>query len=151
MDVCITFRLRKEDFDSLTYTNFELVNCFEVLEKYGYDIMKHSTTDRLNFIATEIINSKKNSVICDVSLDYEGTIYLSEFLRKSNIEISKIIVPNQIKRNKHYQEGLEAYRYHNRWLDFYPGQIEDVYNEFEELIAKVKLHFQDKKTTVIEC
>lgn len=150
INICLTLEIPKSDLNISEYVNFEILNCVELLEKYKYDLLKDSNLKRLEYIEIEIINSDSDILICDTRLGVDEIIRISEKIKLSKLTISQIIVPSKDKRDKQLEEGLELYRNHNRWIDFYPGQVEDVYNSFENIINELKKHFVQTETKIIE-
>ncbi len=71
-------------------------------------------------------------------------------LKPHQLTVNKILVPNESKRNKKLADGQKAYRDHSRWLHFYPGEIEDIYKEFEAEIKTLKARYENTETQILE-
>ena len=148
--VCLTIRCSKSEIDFEEFKNFTIYDCYEVLKKYNFDSQKDSNLKQIEYISTEIINSKTDIMICDFDLEIIDIDKISEKLKVYNLFVNKIIVPNKMKRNKLLADGQEMYRNHNRWLDFYPGQIENIHNEREREIKFLKSYYENTETEILE-
>lgn len=149
-NVILTLQVCEPELNISEFVSFKIVNCFEVLQKYNYDLLKDSNLKRLEYIADEIINSENNILICDTGLSITDFHIISEMLNPNELTIDKILVPKESKRNQKLVEGQEMYRNHNRWIDFYPGQIEDIHNEFELIIKNLKTRYENTETKILE-
>ena len=47
-------------------------------------------------------------------------------------------------------DGQKAYREHNRWLNFYPGEIEENHKYFEQRIITLKEKYRNTETKISE-
>ena len=150
INVIITLQICKTDLNISEFENFEIINCFEVLQKYNYDLLKDSNFKRIEYIADEIINSETNIIICDTGFNITDFHQITKILKPKKLNIDKILVPNEFKRNNKLAEGQEMYQNHNRWIDFYPGQIEDIHNEFELKIKNLKSRYKNTDTEIVE-
>ena len=148
--IYLTLTINKSEINREIFENFTIINCYEILDKYNYNLLKDTNLTRVEYLTTEIIKTESNLIICDTNLNVEDILRLSENIKLSNFYINKIIVPNEIKRNKLLAEGQEMYKNHNRWIDFYPGQIEEVHNEFEMKIKNLKSTFENTETEILE-
>jgi hypothetical protein len=148
--VILTLQICEPSLKITEFDNFKIINCHEVLEKYNYDLLKDSNQKRIEYLSEEIINSETNILICDTGLSITDFHKISEILKSSELNIDKILVPNESKRIRKLQEGQEMYRNHSRWIDFYPGQIEDIHNEFELTIKNLKSRYENTKTEILE-
>ena len=148
--VILTLQICEPSLKITEFESFKIINCYEVLEKYDYDLLKDSNQKRIEYLSEEIINSESNILICDTGFSITDFHKISEILKSSKLNIDKILVPNESKRNKKLQEGQEMYRNHNRWIDFYPGQIEDIHNDFELIIKNLKSRYENTKTEILE-
>ncbi|SDJ57645.1 hypothetical protein SAMN05421542_3863 [Chryseobacterium jejuense] len=119
-------------------------------EKYEYHSSKEYQLKKLEYISDEIMNSEGNILICNTGLSITDFDTLSEMLKLHELAINKILIPNESKRNKKLADGQEAYRNHSRWLHFYPGEIEDIYNEFEAEIKSLKTRCENTETKILE-
>ncbi|MBP2616856.1 hypothetical protein [Chryseobacterium jejuense] len=119
-------------------------------EKYEYHSSKEYQLKKLEYISDEIMNSEYNILICNTGLSITDFDTLSEMLKLHELAINKILIPNESKRNKKLADGQEAYRNHSRWLHFYPGEIEDIYNEFEAEIKSLKTRCENTETKILE-
>jgi hypothetical protein len=150
IEVILTLQVCESDLNISELASYKIMNCFEVLEKYNYDLLKDSNLKRLEYISDEIIDSENNILICDTGLSIMDFHKISEILKQYKLTIDKILVPKESKRNQKLAEGEEMYRNHSRWIDFYPGQIEDIHNEFELKIKTLKTRYENTETKILE-
>lgn len=150
INVILTLQLSEPDIKNSEFVNFKIVDCSEVLQKNNYNPLKDSNLKILEYISEEIINSENNILIFNAGLSITDLDSISEMLRPYELTINKILIPNESKRNQQLAEGKEAYRNHNRWLHFYPGEIEDMHNEFELKIKNLKIKYENTATKVLE-
>lgn len=150
INVILTLQISEPDLNVSEFAGFKIVNCYEMLEKYNYDSSHDSHLKKLEYISEEIINSEDPILICDTGLSTMDFDIISEILRPYKLTINKIVVPNPSKRNKKLAEGQKMYREHSRWLHFYPGEIEDIYNDFEEEIKDLKIRYKNTETKILE-
>ncbi|WP_421498081.1 hypothetical protein [Flavobacterium columnare] len=141
--IILTLEINKPHLNIDEFKNFEIMNCYELLEKQNYDSLNDSNEKRIEYIANEIINSKINILICDVCFSITDFDKISELLKPNKLIINKILVPNESKRKSKLLDGQEIYRNHSRWLDFYPGQIEEIHEEFEMKIKNKKNKYHE--------
>ncbi|BAP33387.1 uncharacterized protein CHSO_4350 [Chryseobacterium sp. StRB126] len=150
INIILTLQISESDLDSSEYVNFKIVNCFDMPEKYEYHSSKEYQFKKLEYISDEIMNSEHSILICNTGLSITDFDTLTEMLKSYELIIDRILVPNQSKRNKKLADGQEAYRNHSRWLHFYPGEIEDIYNEFEAKIKSLKAKYENTETKILE-
>lgn len=150
INAILTLQLSEPDIKNSEFVNFKIVDCSEVLQKNNYNPLKDSNLKILEYISEEIINSEDNILIYNAGLSITDFDSISEMLKPYELTIDKILVPNESKRNQQLAEGKEAYRNHNRWLHFYPGEIEDMHNEFELKIKNLKTKYENTETKILE-
>jgi len=149
-EVYLTFKIEKKDLIITNFAEFDVFDSWEVLDKFSYDLITDSNETRLNYISKQIEKSNSNILICNAGYNLEDFERIAQNLEIQKIRINKIFLPNQIKRDKILAEGIELYNNHNRWFDFYPGQIEDIHNDSEERIKNIKIGFENTHTEIIE-
>lgn len=150
ISIILTLQVPESDLPTSEYAGFKMINCFDMPEKYEYHSSKEYYLRKLEYISDEIMSSEDNILFCNSELNIEDFDTLSEMLKQHGLIINQVLVPNLSKRNKKLAEGQKAYRDHSRWLDFYPGEIEDIYNEFEERIKSLKTKYENTETKILE-
>ncbi|KPE51892.1 hypothetical protein AOB46_06605 [Chryseobacterium indologenes] len=150
INVILTLQISEPDLNTSEFAGFKIVNCYELLEKYNYCSSQDSHLKKLEYISEEIINSEDPILICNTGLSTMDFDIISGILRPHQLIINKILIPTLSKRNRKLAEGQEAYRNHSRWLHFYPGEIEDIYNNFEEEIKDLKTRYENTGTEIQE-
>ncbi|ROS11413.1 hypothetical protein EDF65_3825 [Chryseobacterium nakagawai] len=148
--VILTLQVSKQDINISEFAGFKIVSCHDILQKFNYRSSIESHEKKLKYISEEIIHSKDDILICDLKVSITSFDTLTEMLKPHQLTINKILVPNESKRNKKLAEGQEAYRNHSRWLHFYPGEIEDIYREFEAKIKSLKTRYENTETEILE-
>lgn len=122
-------------FDSLT--DVHKINSSDLLTKYAYDLLKHTSHQRLSFITEEILKTNGNILIGSAGYTYNDFHSIDTALRKSDRVVTTIFVPSADRLAAELKEGQEIYRLHNRWLDFAPGHIEDVHEQRVKTISEI--------------
>ncbi len=150
INVILTLRICEPHLNISEFENFEIINCYEVLEKYNYDLLKDSNIKRIEYVVDKILNSKTNVLICDTNFEILDFHKIIEMLEPNKLNIDKILVPNETKRNEWLAEGQETYKNHSRWMDVRPGQLEEIYEEFEYKIKKLKSRYENTETKIVE-
>lgn len=149
-NVILTIKISRSELNIAEYKDFRIVDCSEVLQKNNYNPLNDSEDKRIEYISEEIIHSEENILIYETGLSISDFDTISEMLKPYNLIISKILVPGESKRKKRLAEGQEAYRNHNRWLNFYPGEIEEMHEAFELMIQNLKDRYKNTETKIVE-
>jgi hypothetical protein len=133
----LTYNLNVNEpcFDYLT--DVCKINSSDVLSKYSYDLLKHTSHQRLSFITDEILKTNQNILIGSAGYTFNDFLSIHAALRKSNRAVTAIFVPSEDRLAAELKEGQEIYRLHNRWLDFPPGHIEDVHEKRLKIISEI--------------
>lgn len=150
INVILTLQVPKADIDPSEFKDFTIVNCYEMLERYNYRPSADPRRKKLEYISEEIIHSENHILICNTGLEIPEFDTIAEMLKPHQLTINKILIPNESKRNKKLADGQKAYRDHSRWLHFYPGEIEDIYKEFEAEIKTLKARYENTETQILE-
>lgn len=150
ISVILTLEVSSSDVNTPEFADFKIVSCYDILEKYNYHPSMDPYARKLDCICEEIIRSEDPILICNTGLSVPDIDALSEMLNPHELSIDKILIPNESKRKKKLAEGQEAYKNHSRWLNFYPGEIEDIYHEFEAKIEGLKSRYKNTGTEVLE-
>lgn len=146
----LTYNLNVNEscFDYLT--DICKIDSSDLLDKYGYDLLKHKAHQRLAFIAEEILKSSGDILVGSAGYSYSDFMSIHTALRKNNRAVTTIFIPSQQRLAAELKEGQEIYRQHNRWLDFYPGQIEDVHEKRLKAINEIRSGFINTGVKVVE-
>ncbi|MFP3593429.1 hypothetical protein [Chryseobacterium sp. SIMBA_038] len=150
INVALTFRIYESDIKSSEFANFKIVDFSDVLLKNNYHPSKDSELKILEYLSKEIINSEDNIVIYNTGSSLEDFDTISEMLKPHELIINNILVPNESKRQQQLADGQKAYRDHSRWLNFYPGEIEENHKYFAEKIKTLKAKYQNTETKILE-
>ena len=150
INVILTYRIDESDIKNSEFAHIKIVDFSDILLKNNYHPAKDSELDKLEYLSKEIINSEDNIVIYNTRLSLEDFDTISEMLKPHELIINNILVPNEAKRKQQLAEGQEAYRNHNRWLNFYPGEIEENHKKFAEKIETLKIKYQNSETKIVE-
>lgn len=148
--VILTYRIGESDIKSSEFSNFKIVDFSDVLLKNNYHPSEHSELNKLEYLSKEIINSEDNIVIYNTGSSLEYFDAVSEMLKPYKLIINNILVPNESKRKQQLADGQKAYREHSRWLNFYPGEIEENHKYFAEKIKTLKAKYQNTETKISE-
>lgn len=148
--VILTYRIDESDIKNSEFANFKIVDFSDVLQKNNYDPSKDSELNKLEYLSKVIIISEDNIVIYNTGSNLEDFDTLSEMLKPYKLIIDNILVPNESKRKQQLIDGQKAYREHNRWLNFYPGEIEENHKYFEQIINTLKEKYRNTETKISE-
>ena len=147
-EVYLTIGIEKKDLNSADFDEFVIINAWEILKEKGYDSLKDNNDVRINHLINEIDKRVAKILICNAGFNVEDLNKISLNL-KSKV-VNKIIMPSQDRREKQLAESIEFDRKHNRWTNFYLGELEDNYNNFGEILSKIKNNYINSETKVIE-
>lgn len=150
MNICFTVNLELNDkvFDDLKY--FHKVHISAIADKYKYDLFSDDTLMKYGYLVQEIKSINADILIQNAFYDLNDLKVLISLLNKEDLEIYKIFIPSVSRRIARLIEGQEMYSNFSRWLDFYPGQIEEIHESREKKYLEINEYFTDKKTAVIE-
>jgi len=146
VSIAISLNIRDKAFDNL--------NCIKIdrpyiSERYNYDYVKDSREKKLDYFISEIINSDIDVLVGDFCYNLTDLIQVAKLLKKHRLAINMIYIPSEERRIEKLAYGKTLYKY-NRWLDFYPGEIEDEYRKFESVIEEIENYYRDTITTIME-
>lgn len=150
INVILTYRIDESDIKNSEFAHFKIVDFSDILLKNNYHPSKDSQLNELEYLSKEIINSEDNIVIYNTGSSLEDFDIISEMLKPYDLIINNILVPNKSKRDQQLAEGKELYRNHSRWLNFYPGEIEENHKKFAEKIETLKAKYQNTETKISE-
>lgn len=150
INVILTYRIDESDIKNSEFADFKIVDFSDILQKNNYNPQKDSELNKLEYLSKEIINSEDNIVIYNTGSNLEDFDTISEMLKPHELIINNILVPNEAKRQQQLADGQKAYRDHSRWLNFYPGEIEENHKKFAEKIETLKTKYQNTETKISE-
>lgn len=148
--VILTYRIDESDIKNSEFAHFKIVDFSDILLKNNYHPEKDSELNKLEYLSKEVINSEDNIAIYNIRLSLEDFDTISELLKPHELIINNILVPNEAKRQQQLADGQKAYRDHSRWLNFYPGEIEENHKYFAEKIKTLKAKYQNTETKILE-
>jgi hypothetical protein len=119
ISIFLTYNLNSNEacFDYLT--DVLKTDSTTLLNKYSYDIFKHTNDQRISFIAEELKICNTNILVGSAGYAYEDFKKISLHLNEAGLTIDTIFIPSESRRAAELREGQEIYRLHNRWIDFY--------------------------------
>jgi len=149
VNVYLALRLPKRNIPGENFPGVAMRDIGELAALPGVDLSHPVLSWQCRRIETEFMQSSGELMICDVILQFEEIVHLSEAI-KPRARLAGILVPGPERMAKWLAEGMALYRDHNRWLDFPPGHIEAVYADFQETLKRLKAHFDNRETRIIE-
>ena len=150
MKIFLTFRLAVSEpcFDELT--EVLKVESHHLLRNYSYDPMTHGNDQWLAFIVDGISRSTSDILVGSAGSSWEDFQQIAAALARQSKVVDAIFIPSASRRLDDLKAGQEMVRLHNRWIDFYPGQVEEVHEERERRIKQIVEGFVGSATKVIE-
>jgi hypothetical protein len=148
--VAFTLKIPESDLQNPEFAGFKIMDGSEILQKSHYNPLNDSRLKKFEYIAKEIISVKDSILIYNTGFGLTDFPTISEMLKPYNLTVNKIFLPNESKRNQQLVDGQKAYWDHNRWLNFYPGEIEDLHEEFEREIKSLKARYENTGTEIVE-
>lgn len=109
-----------------------------LLQEYGYDLLKHNSRQRLEFIAAGI-SSRNGSMLLGSAL-YNATEAEALFalLHRENLHIHTLYMPSVERVNRQEARAYRELDGFGRWTDLYPQDIEANYREYRETLQGLK-------------
>lgn len=124
--IYLTFDLDADD-SSFVHLDAQKIPAHVVLSNVLYDPLKHKTSDRIRLIATEIIRSNGDILVGQAGFSASEFAAIESRLLANGLHLNTIFVPGESRQKQRLKEGHELYANHNRWLNYYPGEIDDIH------------------------
>lgn len=148
--VGLTFELDINDSVFIDYKKIKKINIGEINSKYGYDILKDDRNTKNENIVKEIISSESDIIIGYGFYELMDLVDINNKLKNTKFRLNQIFIPSEERRNRELKEGQKLYQEHNRWIDFYPGQVEDVHKSKEKKYYEIKKYFSNSNIEIVE-
>ncbi|WJS94687.1 hypothetical protein NYQ10_21640 [Flavobacterium johnsoniae] len=147
--ICLTVNLPVNEsvFDDLV--DFCKINIHEINEKYNFDSYTGERIKKYENLVKEIKKLEGDILIGNAAYNVEDFKVCNSLFAKNNLQIKTVFIRSEERRNADLNEGQQLYRDHNRWIDFYPGQIEDVHQKNEDNLKEIIDYFQGSDTILI--
>lgn len=149
-EIYLTIDLVIDDkvFDNLI--DFRKAYISDLIQKYNYDMLVDEGKTELEYLVKELKNIEGNILIGNACYNLNELKLVNSLLSKVNLQINKIFIKSESRRAADLIEGQELYRNHNRWIDFYPGQVEEVHQLNENNLKEIKDYFKGSNVLVVE-
>ena len=131
------------DFDFIK--SISTISIFENDKKYNPDGQSITQTQSIKNLISEIKKTETDVLVYGSFFELKYIIDFKKRLKKTNHYLFEIYVLSAVKRHLQLLEGQELYRNHSRWLDFYPGEIEDIHKQREDNINEITKYFSSLK------
>lgn len=150
MNISVTVNLDVEDKVFNDFSDIYKANLEKIIKEYKYDMFVDEYQIKFKYLVQEIKKLNRDILVGNASYDLDNLKLIIALLNENNLEIQKIFIPSVSRRIVSLIEGQEMYRNHSRWIDFYPGQVEEIHQERENNYLEIIKYFEDKKTVVVE-
>jgi hypothetical protein len=150
MNVFLTIDLEIGDKVFDDFSGFYKASINTIIEKCNYDMLVDNYQIKFKYLVQEIIKLNKDVLVGNVCYNLEDLKLIIALFNESNLEIQKVFIPSVSRRILTLLEGQKLYRDHNRWIYFYPGQIEDVHEKKENNYLEILKYFENSKIKIIE-
>lgn len=149
-EIYLTIDLVIDDkvFDNLI--DFHKTYTTHLIQKYKYDILVDEKTKEFEYLVKAIKRFKGNILIGNACYNLSDLKVVISLLAKVNLQLNKIFIRSESRRAADLIEGQELYRNHNRWIDFYPGQVEEVHQKNENNLKEIKDYFEGSNILIVE-
>lgn len=149
-NISLTINLDIDDNAFNDLVGFRKLTINDVAEKYEFDFFTEERIKKFEYLVREIKETKSNILVGNAGYDLNDLKIIGSLLKKEKLKIHTVFIRSEKRRNADLLEGQELYRNHNRWIDFYPGQIEDVHQEKENNLKEIKDYFEGTETLIVE-
>ncbi|TDW48714.1 hypothetical protein EV144_103231 [Flavobacterium sp. 270] len=150
MNISLTVNLDVEDKVFNDFSDIYKANLEKLIKEYKYDMFVDEYQIKFKYLVQEIKKLNRDILVGNASYNLDNLKLIIALLNENNLEIQKIFIPSLSRRIASLIEGQEMYRNHSRWIDFYPGQVEEIHQERENNYLEIIKYFEDKKTVVVE-
>ncbi len=146
--VTLNVALNEKEFQNLT--NFKKIYRHEILDEFGYDLLKDSEDKAQEFISKKIIESNTDLIIGNAIWNLSDVLSIEKKINKANKSIDRIYIPSVKRREKVLAESKDTYNNHSRWIDEPPGRLEELYDKFTTTLDGLKKELKKTNIQVIE-
>ena len=129
---------------------FQKVYRSDILDEFGYDILRDSEEKAIEFISKRIIKNNTDLIIGDAVWNLSDVLSIQKRIDKVNKSIDRVYVPSIERRRKSYVQAQEDYKNHSRWIDEPPGRLEENYDKFTETLNQLKSGLEKTTIQVVE-
>lgn len=150
MNVFLTINLDVNDKVFDVFSGFYKANIDTIIKKYNYDMFVDEYQLKLKYLVEEIKVLNRDVLIGNVCHSLEDLKLIISLADENHFEIEKVFIPSVSRRILTLLEGQRIYSELNRWIDFYPGQIEEVHQKNEDNYLEIIKYFENNKTRIIE-
>ncbi|WP_029272826.1 hypothetical protein [Flavobacterium sp. KJJ] len=148
--ISFTINLSLDENEFAGLEDFYKISINDIAKKYGFDIYTDERIKKFECLIKEIKYSEGNILVANAGYNVGDFNIINSLLTKENLQIHTVFIRSEKRRNADLKEGQELYNNLNRWIDFYPGQIEDVHQKREDNLKEIIDYFQSTKTLIEE-
>jgi hypothetical protein len=124
------------------------IDCGILLSEY--DLLKHTNEDRLKFLAIGILQYPTNIFVAHALYSADDIVFLNGLLKSKKQSIHKVYIPSPNRMDNQLREGQKMVTEHNRWLDYRPGEIEDIHTAFQNRLDEIQKRFSKSTIQIVK-
>jgi len=137
-NICFTIDLSLNEYAFDVLEDFYKTSIHDIAKKYQFDVFTDELISKFEYLIKEIKASENHILVANAGYNVSDFKIINSLLAKENLHIHTIFIRSEERRNADLTEGQKMYQNFNRWIDFYPGQIEDVHQEKEDNLKEIK-------------
>ena len=141
-------KLDIDEFKNLT--NFTKVYRYDILDEYGYDMLKDKEKKAHEFLSKKIIENETDLIIGNAFWNLSDVLSIEKLINKGNKSIDRLYIPSPERREKLLAVSQESFKNFNRWIDEPPGRLEEVYEKATNSLKKLKKGLKNMNIEVVE-
>ncbi len=144
----LNLELNEKDFQNLS--SFKKVYRHEILDEFGYDLLKDNEDKAQEFLSKKIIENNTDLIIGNAIWNLSDVLSIEKKINKANKSIDRIYIPSTKRREKLLAESIDVYNNHSRWIDEPPGRLEELYEKFTTTLEVLKKGLEKTTIQIIE-
>ena len=148
--IYLTLKLGLNEVIIQDLITFQKVYRYDILDEFGYDILKDSEEKAIELLSTRIIENDTNLIIGDAVWNLSDVLSIEKMINKANKSIDRVYIPSSERRKKLLIKAQEDYKNHSRWINEPPGRLEELYNEFTETLEQLKNGLEKTNIQIVE-
>ena len=148
--IFLTLELNLDEDIFKSLINFKKVYRNEILDEFGYDLLKDKEDKAKEFLSKKITESDTDLVIGNAVWDLSDILSLETLINRANKSIDRVYIPSTERRKKSLLKSQEDYKNHSRWIDEPPGRLEELYDKFTDNLEHLKNGLDKTNIEVME-
>ncbi len=144
----LDLNLNEDIFQSLI--NFKKIYRNEILDEFGYDLLKDNEDKAKEFLSKKIIEYDTDLVIGNAVWNFSDILSIEKVINRANKSIDRVYIPSTERRKKSLLKSQADYKNHSRWIDEPQGRLEELYEKFTDTLGQLKSGLEKTNIEIVE-